>query len=108
MVSIMDLQKLNQADIATITRFVDRIRRTKSKYNQEQQALLDLANKNLTEIIEVWKSLNAPATKDTIITNPFNDRRLKRAKEVLLAITDKISDFKESAYTILAILGKID
>ncbi|MDO8511548.1 MAG: hypothetical protein Q7S55_05280 [Nanoarchaeota archaeon] len=108
MISIMDLQKLNQTDIATITRFVDRIRRNKSRYNQEQQALLDLANKSLTEIIEVCKDLNGPAKKDTIITKPFNDRRLRKVKEVLLAITDKISDLKDSAYTVLAILGKID
>ena len=108
MVSLMDLRKLNETDIAAITRFIDRIRRTKRNYDQGQQALLDLANENLVEIVERYQSLHAPMTTDTMITKGFTDKKLKKAKDSLLAIVAKIGELKESAYTILAILGKLN
>lgn len=107
MVTLMDLQKLHEADIATITRFIDRIRKTRRNYTQEQQALLDLAEDSLTNIVKGYKDLHAPITKDTLISIAFSDKKLKKAKDSLLAITEKIRDLKESAYNILAILGKI-
>ncbi|OGZ69636.1 MAG: hypothetical protein A3D44_01310 [Candidatus Staskawiczbacteria bacterium RIFCSPHIGHO2_02_FULL_42_22] len=108
MASWKDLEKLNETDVAAITRFIDNIRRTKGKYNQTQQALLDLTERNLIRILEAYKMSNAPSTKQRIVDVPgFNDAMLKKAKTSLSALEAEIKELRENANTILAILAKI-
>ncbi len=109
MVSIQDVQKLNQNDIATITLFVDRIRRTKGNYNTTQQALIQLVDEHLFRIVEAYRTVHAPATGKTQTLLTLSDRRLQRARESLLALQAEIMDqeLKKRVNQILAILRKL-
>lgn len=109
MVSWQDIKKLNQKDIAVITLFVDRIRRTKDNYDTEQQALIQLVDKNLSRIVEAYQTFHAPSIGKTQTFLPLNDKRLQRARESLLALQSEVEDkeLKERVKIILAILSKL-
>ncbi len=108
MVSWQDIHKLNQKDIAFITRFVDTIRRTKGNYNEEQQALIQLTDQNLSRIVRAYQVFNAPPSTEATITK-LTDKTLQRARTSLLALETEVEDneLKERINIILAILGKL-
>ena len=107
MISVRNAGKLNEKDIAAITRFVDNIQRIKNSYTQKQQALIDIAARELKNILDCYNYLHSPSNQNAPISPAFNDRRLDTLRKTLIAIQDEIQVLKEKATAILAISNKL-
>jgi hypothetical protein len=109
MVNLTAITKLNDVDIATITRFIDDLRRSRGDFNTEQQAIMDLAEKNLLKIVKIYRHSKRPVDDNTApVYAILTDKILEDAKKDLLALQKEVKPLEDKAGKIFEILLKIN